>query len=427
MSQPNILDLIKDMSVEWKALSEVCSFKNGFAFKSSLFKETGLPIVRITNVDGKYINLSDVKYFNPSDYKENIRSYEVSRGDILVAMSGATTGKIGLFTHKNPAYLNQRVGKFLPIPNVLNTRYLYHYLLSKVEDIYVIAGGGAQPNLSSNALMTKIKIPIPYPDNPKKSLEIQTEIVRILDTFNELTSELTSKLTSELNARKKQYNYYLDQLLDFEESEAEWIALSELTKPTSNIRWRDTDEVYRYIDLASVDRENNSITETIDIDADSAPSRAQKLVKENDIIFATTRPTQMRICLIDEAHSGAVASTGYCILRADRNKILPKWIFYNMSSNKFKTYLEENQSGSAYPAISDTKVKEFQIPIPCSTNTEKSLTEQSRIIAILEKFDTLASSINEILPHKIELRQKQYEYYRDMLLSFPKSEEVKTQ
>ena len=102
MSQPNILDLIKDMSVEWKALSEVCGFKNGFAFKSSLFKETGLPIVRITNVDGKYINLSDVKYFNPSDYKENIRSYEVSRGDILVAMSGATTGKIGLFTHKEP-------------------------------------------------------------------------------------------------------------------------------------------------------------------------------------------------------------------------------------------------------------------------------------------------------------------------------------
>jgi type I restriction enzyme S subunit len=151
---------------EWKKLGEVCDFKNGFAFKSNLFRDNGLPIVRITNVDGRKINLSDVKYFNPADYREDTTAYSVEHGDILVAMSGATTGKIGFYDHKSTAYLNQRVGKFLPKKRILNNRYLYHYLLSKVDDIYVIAGGGAQPNLSSNALMDKIAIPIPYPDDP---------------------------------------------------------------------------------------------------------------------------------------------------------------------------------------------------------------------------------------------------------------------
>lgn len=201
--------------VEWKALGEVCDFKNGFAFKSSLFKETGLPIIRITNVDGKNINLSDVKYFNPKDYRENTKSYEVVKGDILIAMSGATTGKIGFYNHEKVAYLNQRVGKFLPKKEALNNRYLYHHLLSQGEAIYVIAGGGAQPNLSSNALMAKIQIPIPYPNDPKKSLAEQSRIASILDKFDTLTSSLQEGLPREIALRQQQYEYYRDLLLNF--------------------------------------------------------------------------------------------------------------------------------------------------------------------------------------------------------------------
>ena len=85
-----------------------------------------------------------------------------------------------------------------------------------------------------------------------------------------------------------------------------------------------------------------------------------------------------------------------------------------MSKIALKKYVEENQSGSAYPAISDTKVKEFKIPVP-------SKEEQERIVSILDQFDTLTTSITEGLPKEIELRKKQYEYYRDMLLSFPKN------
>ena len=86
-----------------------------------------------------------------------------------------------------------------------------------------------------------------------------------------------------------------------------------------------------------------------------------------------------------------------------------------MGIGKFKNYVEENQSGSAYPAITDNKVKEFKIPIP-------PIEKQKEIVAILDKFDTLTNSISEGLPREIELRQKQYEYYRDLLLSFPKEQ-----
>jgi len=138
---------------------------------------------------------------------------------------------------------------------------------------------------------------------------------------------------------------FLDKLLDG--VGVEWRALSEVTLPTSNIKWRDAKRTHRYIDLTSVNIETKSITETSEIQADNAPNRAQKLVEKGDVIFATTRPAQQRYCLIDDEYSGEVASTGYCVLRAKRDEVLPKWILHWIASSEFKTYIEENQSGSA--------------------------------------------------------------------------------
>ncbi|EPS1815528.1 restriction endonuclease subunit S, partial [Escherichia coli] len=211
--------LLDGVEVEWKTLKDVCDFKNGFAFKSSLFKETGLPIVRITNIDGFNVNLDEVKYFSLNDYKEDLSSFEVSMGNILIAMSGATTGKVGIYKKEIKCYLNQRVGKFIPKENILNNNYLYHFLLLNTETIYILAGGGAQPNLSSNALMSKLLIPIPCPGNPEKSLAIQSEIVRILDKFDTLTNSITEGLPREIELRQKQYEYYRDLLFSFPKPE----------------------------------------------------------------------------------------------------------------------------------------------------------------------------------------------------------------
>ena len=89
---------------------------------------------------------------------------------------------------------------------------------------------------------------------------------------------------------------YMERLLDG--VAVEWRALGEITLPTANIRWRDSDSTYRYIDLTSVCREKKIIIETSVISAKNAPSRAQKLVLKDDVIFATTRPTQQRFCFI---------------------------------------------------------------------------------------------------------------------------------
>ena len=154
---------------------------------------------------------------------------------------------------------------------------------------------------------------------------------------------------------------FLKKLLDG--IEVEWKPISEVTLRTNNIKWRDITDSYRYIDLTSVDIETKKVIETSVVSSNNAPSRAQKLVEKDDVIFATTRPTQMRYCLIDEEYDGEVASTGYCVLRAKKEVVLPKWILHLISSSEFKGYLEENQSGSAYPAISDAKLKEFKIPL----------------------------------------------------------------
>ncbi|UAX02110.1 restriction endonuclease subunit S [Proteus terrae] len=207
--------------VEWKALGEACGFRNGFAFKSNLFREAGLPIVRITNLNGSGVDLTDVKYFDPTDYRENTQSYSIARGDILIAMSGATTGKIGCFDSTETAYLNQRVGKFVPDSKSLDNRYLYHFLLSKTEQIYVLAGGGAQPNLSSKVLMEKMLIPIPYANDPIKSIFEQKRIADILDKLDILTNSITEGLPREIELRQKQYEYYRDLLLSFPKLDSE--------------------------------------------------------------------------------------------------------------------------------------------------------------------------------------------------------------
>ncbi|MEQ5680757.1 restriction endonuclease subunit S [Providencia rettgeri] len=398
MSQLSYMEKLLDgVDVEWKALGEVCDFKNGFAFKSSLFKEVGLPIIRITNVDGKNISLADVKYFDPSDYKENTASYEISKGDILIAMSGATTGKIGFYAHESPAYLNQRVGKFLPKPKILNNRYLYHYLLSKVEQIYVIAGGGAQPNLSSIALMAKIQIPIPCPDNPEKSLAIQSEIVQILDKFTALTAELTA----ELNMRKKQYNYYRDKLLSFDEGEVEWKALGKIAeintgqKPSEIL---DTEAEFDYIN-AGTTRSGYCSLSNCEGDTVTTPSRGQ-----GGIGFVGY-----------QNKSFWLGPLCYKIRSIDNKVLINKYLFYILQS-KNQLLLGLKKEGGV-PAVNKSDLAKLEVPVP-------SVTEQERIVEILDKFDTLTTSLQEGLPREIELRQKQYEYYRDLLLSFPKSDEA---
>lgn len=164
----------------WKTvkLGDVCDFQNGFAFKSSLFKEAGNPILRISNIQQDKIDLKNLVYFSEHDYEVDFKRYRVEPDDLLIAMSGATTGKLGFNSTDQVFYLNQRVGKFAPLES-LNKKYLYYLLSTKVEENLSISKGTAQPNLSTEQI---------------KNIEFQlpslTEQQRIVDKLDAIFSEI---------------------------------------------------------------------------------------------------------------------------------------------------------------------------------------------------------------------------------------------
>ena len=180
--------------IQWKTMGEVCDFVNGFAFKSNLFRSKGERIIRITNITGSNVDVMDSKYFELNDYSTDLSKYRVQKGNILIAMSGATTGKIGCYNSNENSYINQRVGMFKP-HDELSERFLFHFLSTITTELYILAGGGAQPNLSSNQLMSDVRIPIP-------PLEVQEKIVAILDRFETLVNDLSKGLPAEIEAVK---------------------------------------------------------------------------------------------------------------------------------------------------------------------------------------------------------------------------------
>ena len=376
--------LLDGAKVEWKPLKKVCNFISTGKLNANAMDENGI-----------------YPFFTCNEKPYKINNYAFDMEAILISGNGSQVGHLNYFKGKFNAY--QRTYVIGEFDNNTLAMYLYHYLNFKLRDYITINSKKGSVPYITLPMLEKFEIPIP-------PLPVQTEIVKILDALTALTSELTSELT----LRRKQYEYYREKLLSEEELGKvgfKWKTLEELVEKTQNIRWKNNTKTYRYIDLTSVDRENNSITGTIEINALNAPSRAQKIVKENDIIFATTRPTQQRVALISKEFSDEIASTGYCVLRANTKIVLPKWLFYFLSTVNFKNYVEENQSGSAYPAISDSKVKEFRIPVP-------EITIQQSIIENLDKFYSLTNSLLHGLPKEINNRTKQYLYYQKELLNF---------
>ncbi|MCU9922963.1 restriction endonuclease subunit S [Aeromonas caviae] len=138
---------------DWEALplGGICKVQGGFAFKSERFKKTGVPILRISNIQSGYLDVNEVVYYSVGE--KIPKQFEVNDGDALIAMSGATTGKVGIYNENGVAYLNQRVGKFVLHGNA-DIRYIQHVVGS---DLYKIALNnmleqGAQPNISSSQL-----------------------------------------------------------------------------------------------------------------------------------------------------------------------------------------------------------------------------------------------------------------------------------
>lgn len=145
-----------------KKLGEVCKLKNGYAFKSNNYENVGVPVIRISDINRGIVSSQKAVRVKSNEEYEN---YLVENNDILVAMSGATTGKFGIYKSTEKAYQNQRVGKFKIIDErALNNEFLFHQINSLKRQIEKDAYGGAQPNISS-AKIEQMQIVLPHSPN----------------------------------------------------------------------------------------------------------------------------------------------------------------------------------------------------------------------------------------------------------------------
>ena len=382
MSQLNYLEKLLDgVEVEWIALREVVKTVTAPAkLKRESYRETGkTPIIDqgekfitgYTDEDVKALPLGEYVIFG--DHSEHIKYVDFS------FIQGADGLKILKSISDNP-------------------KYVYYSFLNfyKKELNYKRHWASASETL----------IPIPCPNNPEKSLAIQSEIVRILDAFTAMTAELTA----ELNMRKKQYNYYRDQLLSFEDGEVEWKTLGEVATLR---RGRVMSKGYleensgEYPVYSSQTAKNGMIgsIDTFDFDGEFI-SWTTDGANAGTVFYRTGKFSITNVCGLIKIN--------------DESKLIYKYLYYWLTIEAQKHVY----SGMGNPKLMSHQVEKIPVPIPCSGNEERSLNKQQRIVAILDKLEALTFSITEGLPREIELRQKQYEYYRDLLLSFPKSEEA---
>ena len=393
MTHLNYLEKLLDGEiVEWIALGDVTLIKTGQAVSKQA----------ISTNPGQYPVINSGK--EPLGF---IDKWNTDNDPIGITTRGAGVGSI---TWQEGKYFRGNLNYSVTIKDSANleVRYLYHLLHQMQSAIQSLCTFDGIPALNAGSLKG-LEIPIPCPDNPEKSLEIQAEIVRILDAFTAVTAELTA----ELNMRKKQYNYYRDQLLSFEEGDVEWKTLEylcesisaggDVPKNSAKGQAEPTSEFpYPIYANATDEKGLYGFTDNYKIDSDAVTISARGAkVGYHTVREAKFTPIIRLIALV-----------------ADKSLIITRYLNYVLDM----TPIGGTEGG--IPQLTVPMVKKITVPIPFPNDPEKSLVEQARIVAILDKFDTLTTSLQEGLPREIELRQKQYEYYRDLLLSFPKPEEA---
>lgn len=229
-----------------------------------------------------------------------------------------------------------------------------------------------------------INIPLP-------PLRVQCEIVRILDNFMEFTTELTTKLTTELTARKKQYEYYRDTLFTFYYSVEKKI-LNNIARISRGVRvikkQLNDDGIYPVY--------QNCLTPMGYYDKYNCKANTTYIIS-----------------------AGAAGEIGYsnvefwaaddCLVFSDLKGVINKYIYYFLQTKQ--DYIRSNVRKASIPRLSRTIIEKLEIPFP-------PLSEQKRIVELLEHFESLCSDLSTGLPAEIAARQKQYEYYRDKLLTF---------
>lgn len=252
---------------------------------------------------------------------------------------------------------------------------------------------------------------------PVPPLEVQAEIVRILDTFTELTAELTAELTD----RKKQYEYYRDTLLTFNDNNPLHSLIQRYCP--NGVEYKALEYVASYsknrIDSQILDEHNYVGVENL-LQNKQGKTLANSIPKESkaicfsigDVLIGNIRPYLKKIWFADCV--GGTNGDVLVIHIHDKNVISPRFLYHILSSERFFLYDVRNSKGAKMPRGDKKAVMQFEIPVP-------PLEVQHQIVQILDRFDALCNDLTQGLPAEIEARRKQYEYYRDLLLTFKRA------
>lgn len=355
--------------------------------------------------------LGETPYYGANNIQDYVEGYTHDGEFVLIAEDGSASLENYSIQYANGKFWANNHVHVVRGKSGLNTRFLYHYL--QIVNFIPFLTGGGRAKLTKGK-MVEIPVPIPYPENSKKSLEIQAEIVRILDAFTAMTAELTA----ELSTRKKQYNYFRDQLLSFKNGG--WKTLGDIGEFTYGYAAKAQDfGDARFVRITDINTSGQLILEEPKY-VDISDENKKYLLKKNDLLMARTGATFGKTMIFEEEYPAIYA--GFLIkLSFDEKIVNPKYYWHFAQSDLFWDQANKLVSGGGQPQFNANALKQVKLPIPHPDDANKSLAEQERIVSILDNFDALANSLTEGLPREIELRQKQYEYYRDLLLSFPQS------
>ncbi len=409
MSELSYLEKLLDgVEVEWLPLGKLGELVRGNGLPKSDFTESGVPAIHYGQIYTFYgLSTETTKSFVSHETAKKLK--KVNSGDVVITNTSENftdVGKALVYLGREQAVTGGHATIFKPNSTIIGKYFAYFTQTDSFANEKRKYSKGTKVIDVSASDMAKIIIPIPCPENPKKSLAIQSEIVRILDKFTALTAELTAELTM----RKKQYNYYRDQLLSFKEGEVEWKTLGEVAQYSkTRISFELLDERnYVGVDNLLQNRAGKSLSNHV--------PTSGKLTEfiPNDILIGNIRPYLKKIWQAD-----CIGGTNgdVLVIRCIDSSINTRYLYQILADDKFFEYNMQHAKGAKMPRGSKEDIMKYPIPVP-------PLTLQARIVEILNKFDTLTNSITEGLPREIELRQKQYEYYRDLLFSFPKPETV---
>lgn len=393
MSELGFIEKLLDgAEVEWRPLGAVAEIKRGKSITKKSIKPGEIPVI----AGGR----SPAYYHNQSNRDGQT---------IVVAGSGAYAGFVSWW--EEPIFVSDAFS-VKPLSGLV-PRYCFYWLMKLQERIHDLKSGGGVPHVYPRDV-APLKIPIPCPEEPEKSLAIQGEIVRILDSFTELTAELTA----ELKLRKKQYNHYRDQLLGYNVENLElrpigWLGEVRMCKRILKSQTSATGDI-PFFKIGTFGKKPDAF---IPRDLFDQFRDKYSYPKIGEVLISASG-TLGRAVIFD-GKKAYFQDSNIVWLENDESKVLNKYLFYFYQIAKW-----QSSDGGVIKRLYNDNIKRTLIPVPCPDDPERSLAEQARIVEILDTFDTLTTSLSEGLPREIELRQKQYEYYRDLLFSFPKPAET---